>query len=104
MNSLKTDDISPKRRPIVKPYEYGEGFEHLQPKRISEKDPNKIMNFCLKTDDIDGANSKKGLADFRTRDILTTQDIDGAQPDPFKNNVRTKRFNISNFPPIFLTC
>lgn len=45
MNSLKTDDISPKRKQIVKPYHYGEGYEHLQPKKISKESPNKIMNF-----------------------------------------------------------
>jgi len=93
MYSLKTDDISPKRKPIVKPYQYGEGYEHLRPKGVSKEDPNKIMNFWLKTEDIDGANTKKNSHIVKTRDILSTQDIDGAQPDPYKNQHRTKRFN-----------
>lgn len=58
MYSLKTDDISPKRQPIVKPYHYGEGYEHLKPKGVSKEDPNKVMNFCLRTTDIDGASPK----------------------------------------------
>lgn len=40
MYSLKTDDISPPKKPIVKPYSYGEGYEHLQPKRPSMESKN----------------------------------------------------------------
>jgi len=94
MNSLKTNDISPPRKQIVKPYEYGEGYEDIQPRRLNTKDPKKIMNFCLITNDIEGASPKKSNSLSKTRDLLATEDIEGAQPDPFKNRERTKRFNL----------
>lgn len=35
----------------------------------------------------------KQVVNIKSRDILATQDIDGTQPDPFKNRERTQRFN-----------
>jgi hypothetical protein len=52
----------------VKPYEYGEGYEHLKSRRISQDSTNKIMNFSLRT-----------------------KDIRGAQPDTFGNRESTRR-------------
>ena len=76
MYSLKTDDISPPKRPIIKPYNYGEGYEHLQPKRPSLQNPKKIMNFCLRTQDIEGAQPKKDpFMKFQTRDIMRVVEV-----------------------------
>ena len=35
----------------------------------------------------------KHIVNIRSRDVLATQDIEGAQPDPYKTRERTKRFN-----------
>ena len=92
-SSLRTDDISPPRRQIISPDKFGERYEHLKPKRIGKEPPNKIMNFCLITDDIDGASPKK-ISLVKTRDLLATEDIDGAKPDPYRTREKTKRFNL----------